>query len=185
MTKKILIGKVISPFGIKGEMKIVSFCENPTQIEKYSLFDKNNDALKLKISNKNKTVIGSTSSGNAILIVKIDGVNDRNTSESLRDAEIFVERAELKKLKDDEFYYVDLLGLDVVDMEDKKIGKVLNIEEHGAGGVIEIEFLAENLPNNYKKIENFPFKNELFPEVNLEKGFIKMDLPEIIDLKDK
>ena len=183
MTKKILIGKVISAFGIKGEVKIVSFCEDPIQIEKYLLLDKNNQVIKLKISNKNKAVVGFTSSGDAILIAKIEGVNNRNDSESLKGVEIFVERNELKKLKDDEFYYIDLIGLDVVDMADKKIGKVLNIEEYGAGGVIEIEFFDEDVKNNYKEIENFPFKNEIFPEVDLERGFVRIDLPEIVELK--
>lgn len=182
MTKKILIGKVNSVFGIKGEVKIITYSSDPLKIEKYPLFDAEGNSLKIKISNKNKAVIG-TSNGDPILIVRIDGINDRNAAEKLRGQEIFANRADFEDTSDDEFYYVDLIGLDVVDMNSKKIGKVLNVSDHGAGGIIEIEFNAENLPENYDKIENFSFKNQIFPEVNLQKNFIRIDLPEIALIK--
>ena len=71
MDKKIIIAKIISAFGIRGEVKIISYCQNPLDVEKYPLFDQNNQPVELKISNKNKAVIGSTAGGDAILIVKI------------------------------------------------------------------------------------------------------------------
>ena len=119
MTKKILIGKIISVFGIKGEVKIISYCGEPQQIENYSLFDEKENPLKLKISNKNKAVIG-TSNGNAILIAKLDGINNRNAAEKLRGTEIFTNRDDFKEADENEFYYVDLIGLDVIDMKSKK-----------------------------------------------------------------
>jgi len=179
MTKKILIGKITSPFGIKGEVKIISYCETPIQIEKYSLFDENGKAMKLKISNKNKTIVGFTISKDAILIAKIDGVDSRNQSELLRGKEIFIDRSELNQTKDDEFYHVDLIGLDVIDLDSKKLGKVINVGDYGAGSMIEIEFLEVDAKNNLDKIENFSFRNEIFPEINLKKGFIKFSKPEI------
>lgn len=180
---KILIAKVISAFGIKGEVKIISYAENPQKVEKYDLFDEKGNSLKLKISNKNKTAVGSDASGNAILIAKIEGVNDRNVAETLRGTDIFTKRNNFEKTKKDEFYYVDLIGLDVVDMESKKIGKVLSVNDFGAGGMIEIEFDEADSKKNREKIENFPFKNAIFPEVNLEEKFIRIDMPEF--WKDK
>jgi len=175
---KILIAKVISAFGIKGEVKIISYAENAQKVEKYDLFDAKGNSLKLKISNKNKTIIGSDASGNAILIAKIEGVNDRNVSETLRGTDIFTNRDNFEKTKKDEFYYVDLIGLDVVDMESKKIGKVLSVNDFGAGGMVEVEFDEADAKSNREKIENFPFKNAVFPEVDLEKNFIRIDMPE-------
>lgn len=184
MTKKILVAKIISAFGIKGEVKIMSYCDNPLQIEKYNLSDAKGNSLKVKISNKNKAVIGTNAANEAVLIAKIEGVNDRNESEKLRGVEIFADRKDFAKTSKDEFYYVDLIGLDVVDMNSKKIGKVLNVFDHGAGGVIEIEFSEGSLPKNYEKIDNFSFKNEIFPEVNLEENFIRIDLPEVVNERD-
>ncbi len=183
MTKNILIGKIISAFGIKGEVKIISYAEVPEKIEKYNLFDKSGNSLKLKISNKNKTAIGTSANG-TLFIAKIDGINDRNASELLRNKEIFVSRDDLDETDENEFYYVDLIGLNVVDMNDKKIGKVLDVHDYGAGGILEIEFDHADKEKNLGKIENFPFKNKFFPEVNLKKGLVKIDLPEIVIAKD-
>jgi 16S rRNA processing protein RimM len=178
--KKILIGKIISVFGIKGEVKIISYAADPRKIEKYPLFDEKGNSIKIKISNKNKTVIGTNASGEAILIAKIDGISDRTTAEKLRGAEIFADRKDFDGTSDDEFYYVDLINLDVLDMESKKIGRVANVFDHGAGGIIEIEFNEADPKKNREKIENFPFKNQIFPEVNLKAGFIRIDMPEIV-----
>lgn len=178
MPSKILIAKVNSVFGIKGEIKLLVYSDEPQKIEKYNLFDASGQAVKIKITNKNKTVIGS-SSGNPILIAKVDGVNDRNGAELLRGQEFFVAREELDELGENEFYYADLIGMDVIDMESKKIGKVLNVADAGAGGIIEIEFL-KNAAKKFE-IDNFPFKDEFFPEVNLKKNFIRFDAPEIVE----
>ncbi|MBU6338851.1 MAG: 16S rRNA processing protein RimM [Rickettsiales bacterium] len=177
---KILIGKINSVFGIKGAVKLISFCEDPIQIEKYPLFDDKGNSIKLKISNKNKAIVGTTGSGNAILIAEIAGVTNRNDAEKLRGTELFVERKDFKETKDDEFYYVDLIGLDVVDMESKKLGKVINVYDFGAGGMLEIEFTKSDSKKTLEKIENFHFKKQTFPEVNLKKGFIRIDIPEVI-----
>lgn len=173
MSKKILIAKVSSPFGIRGEVKVITFCENHLNLEKYSLTDAEGNEIKLKISNKNKTVIG-TSSGDPIVIAKIDGINDRNASELARNLEIFADRADFEPTSEDEFYYSDLIGLDVINANSEKIGKIIAISEYGAGGVIEIKF-TDN------RVENFPFKNQIFPEVNLQKNFIRMEDIETID----
>lgn len=180
MDKKIVtIGKIIKPHGIRGEVKIVSYCQNPIQIENYPLFDEEKNPLKLKISNKNKAVIG-TASGEAILLAKIEGVNNRNDSENLRGKEIFVAREEFEKTSaENEFYYVDLIGLNVTDKEKQKIGEVINVLDNGAGAMLEIKFIKENIKENYGQLESLPFKNEYFPDVNIQEGFIICDLPEI------
>lgn len=183
MTKKILLGKVISAFGIKGEVKIISYCENPTDIENYKLFNQKGDALSLKISNKNKSVVGVNKNGGSILIAAIKGVTDRNAAEKLRGEEIFVDRKDLDETLEDEFYYADLIGLDVVDNDQKKIGKVINVYDFGAGGMLEIEFLKVDGKNKMGKIENFPFKTAIFPRVDVKLGIVEMSEPDFVEDK--
>ncbi len=180
--KKIIIGKINSVFGIRGEVKILSYCQVPADIEKYKLFDKNDNEIKIKISNKNKTVVGTSGTGGAILIAKIAGVEDRNKAESLRGAQLFTNRDDFKELSSDEFYQVDLIGLDVVDDTSQKIGKVLNVFDFGGGTMLEIEFEKENPKMNLEKIENFPFKNAIFPEVNVKAGFVRISFPDIVKI---
>jgi len=177
MSKKILIAKVVSAFGIKGEVKMIVYSDNHLNIEKYPLFNAKGESIKVKISNKNKAVIG-TSMGDPIVIAKIDGINDRNASELLRNSEIFADRKDFAPTKKDEFYYSDLIDLDVIDMSSKKIGKVVNVLDYGAGGVIEIKFLDN-------RIENFPFKNEIFPEVDVEKNFLRIEEIEVVSAKEE
>ena len=184
MTKKILIGKVNSVFGIKGEVKIISHCQHAIDIEKYPLFDKNGNVIKLKISNKNKASIGSSGSGDAILIAKIVGVDDRNEAEKLRGMEFFTNRDDFKEVADDEFYQVDLIGLTVIDDAGKNIGKVANVMDFGAGTMLEIEFNQADAKRNLEKIENFPFKDEFFPEVDVRGGSIKIKLPEMVKVSN-
>lgn len=176
---KILAAKITKVFGIRGEVKIVCYLEDVYKIEEYPLFDKDGNSLKLKISNKNKSIVGNSYEG-AILIVKIEGINDRNKAEELRNFGIFVKREDFNNLDEDEFYYVDLIGLDVVDESKNKLGKVLNVMDYGAGGILEIEFENPDPKNNLEKIENFPFKDEFFPEVKVKEGYIQISLPEII-----
>lgn len=180
---KILIAKINSVFGIKGEVKIIAFLEDALNIEKYEIFSASGEKFEIKISNKNKTVVGF-SGGDPIIIAKIKGVEDRNAAEKLRGLELFTNRENFSKTDEDEFYYVDLIGLDVVNSENEKIGKVLSVNDHGAGTFLEIEFIDKKfIPENYQKIESFSFKNAIFPEVNLKKNFIKIELPEFISVK--
>ena len=69
--------------------------------------------------------------------------------------------------------------MDVIDETSQKIGKVTNILDFGGGAALEIEFEKSGLEKN----QNFPFKNEIFPEVNLEAGFVKIIFPEMVEIK--
>ena len=184
MTKKILIGKITSVFGIKGEIKILSHCQHPADIENYPLFDKNDNVVKLKIINKNKNSIISSGSNGVVLIAKIAGLDDRNEAEKLRGTDLFTNRDDFKKPSADEFYQVDLIGLNVIDETGKNIGKVANIMDFGAGTMLEIVFNEADPKKNLEKTENFPFKNEIFPEVDICAGTIKINLPEIVKVEN-
>ncbi len=184
MTKKILIGKISSVFGIRGEIKVLSYCQHPADIEKYPLFDKNGNSIKLKISNKNKNSVSSNGGNGVILIAKIAGLDDRNEAEKLRGTELFTDREGFKELTNDEFYQVDLIGLSVIDEARKNIGKVANVMDFGAGTMLEIQFNEADPKRNLEKVENFPFKNEIFPEIDVRGGTIKISLPEVIRIEN-
>ncbi len=177
--KKILLAKITSAHAVKGEVNVISYCKNEKDLEKFPLFDEKNNEIKLKIKSKNKT----DQLGNLMLIAQIQGVDNRNDAEKLRGKEIFTDRKNFPKAKNNEFYQIDLIGLDVIDDKKNKIGKVLAVLDFGAGVMLEIEFEKEDKSRNLAKIETFPFKNEFFGEVNVEEGFIEIFLPEIVEIK--
>lgn len=177
---QILVAKITTAFGIKGEVKLVCFLEDYKKIEKYPLFDAAGNSLKVTISNKGKTAIKTTATGDVVLIAKVDGIKDRNDAETARGKEIFAKRDNFEEIKSDEFYINDLIGLDVVDMNSNKIGKVENIVDYGAGMIVEIEF--DKIPQGKKTdiINNFPFQSEIFPEIDVKNGFVRIDMPELV-----
>jgi ribosomal 30S subunit maturation factor RimM len=71
-SKKILIAKVVSVFGIKGEVKIMSYCHNPNDLEKYPLFNKNDEKVTVKFRKSQKDANP--------LIGQINSIKDRNTA---------------------------------------------------------------------------------------------------------
>lgn len=176
--QNIIIAKITSVHGIKGLVKIMSFAANPSDIAKYSakMFDSKDQPYKIKIINQ------IPSANNDVFVVEVDGIKDRNAAEGLRNTELFIKKSDLKKAKKDEFYYVDLVGLDVLDPQNKKIGKVDAINDFGAGALVEITFTDEKY--NKSQINNFNFTNAVFPEVNIEKGYLIFDMPEIIEVKE-
>jgi 16S rRNA processing protein RimM len=179
MSKKILIGKIISAFGIKGEVKLISYCGDPLKIFEYEAFDQNNNSVKFE--KRKKQTINFNKQKDAILIVKIEGINNRNQAEEIRGKEIFTNRNNFEETKENEFYEIDLIGLKVVDEEMKEVGEVINIHNFGAGVVMEINFVQKIKNLNKEIIEMIPFKNHFFPEVNIKEKFIKIELLKIIE----
>ncbi|MFT6077577.1 MAG: 16S rRNA processing protein RimM [Myxococcota bacterium] len=176
--ENISIAKITSAHGIKGLVKIMSFASNPFDIEEYSknIFTVQGDAIKIKI------IRHIPSANNDLFIGEVEGSEDRNSAEALRNTELFVKKEDLIKSDDDEFFYCDLIGLEVFDLKKKKIGKVEAVNDFGAGGLVEIKFSDEKYSKN--KISDFAFTNETFPEVNISDGYLVFDLPDIIEALD-
>jgi len=127
--KKILIGKIVAPQGIRGEFRVQSFAENPEDFRKLHIICN-------KCESDNFHFVRTVKSD--VIIAKIDGFDDRNAVETLRGTELFVARDDLPKLKDGEYYQTDLIGFDVV-RDGKKIGVVDGFQNFGAGDIIELD----------------------------------------------
>ncbi|MDA0902246.1 MAG: ribosome maturation factor RimM [Proteobacteria bacterium] len=177
--KNILIGKITSAHGIKGCVNIMSFTEIAEDIFNYSnIFDKNGKKLIIK-------AIGEAKGKNHdVFIAKIKDVNDRNTAESLRNKELFINRDSLPQTSDNEFYYSDVIGLKVLDINGQLIGKVTSIDDFGAGGIIEVQF--ENNSEDGKPVkELFSFNDQTVPEVNIAQGYLTLDIPDLEEVKEE
>ncbi|MBV8380273.1 MAG: ribosome maturation factor RimM [Paucibacter sp.] len=72
------------------------------------------------------------------IVANIEGIADRNGAESLRGARVFVSRSIFPKPESDEFYWVDLIGLDVVNREGAALGRVIGLLETGPHSVLRI-----------------------------------------------
>ena len=161
--KKINIGKVIGLHGIKGWLKILSFTSPPENIFNYqSLIISNEDIEKIfHIENSRKQ-------GKKILI-KFDGIDDRTSAESLYQSRIHIFRADLPELSENTYYWEDLLGFNVFNQNNIKLGLVDSFIETGSNDVLIVT-------DEMKKNVLIPFLiNKTIKEVDLENKLIIVD----------
>lgn len=122
--RPVTLAVVIGAHGVTGEVRLKVFAEDLTPYKSF-----NNGALTLK----------STRHGSNGMIARIAEVTDRNAAEAMRGIELTVPRSALPPLAEGEYYHADLLGLPAFSTGGDAIGKVVAIDDFGAGDVIEIE----------------------------------------------
>jgi len=128
--KKILVGKIVAPQGIRGEFRVQTFTEKPLDFKKLAVFSDN-------VMTKDFHFVRPVPNSN-VIIARIDGVNDRNTAETLRGTQLFISRSDLPELHNGEYYQSDLIGFSVVQ-DGKTIGIVDCFQNFGAGDIIELD----------------------------------------------
>ncbi len=127
----ILIGKLTSIHGIKGEIKMYPYTDDIENLSniKCLYFDK-------KLTEK--YVIQRCRIQNNMLIIKFKGIDDRETAAKFKDTDVYISRDSLNKLEDNTYYIADLIGIEVVDENEKHIGKLNYVQNIGANDVYEI-----------------------------------------------
>ena len=125
----IKLGKITAPQGIKGEVRVYPYTDELTrfsEIEAVLL-----DGQKRKIQNarymKNMAVL------------KLEGVDDRNMAESLRNKELLLAKEDLWEQPEDTYFIDDLVGCDVVSEDGDSVGTLKNIISRPAQDLYEIE----------------------------------------------
>lgn len=151
----IFVGVISSPYHLKGLVKISSFTQDPKNICNYLCFDNKENEYRLKFVRMDKKKI----------IAKIDGISNRNEAEKVQGTKLYIRKEDLPEPSEDEYYIDDLIGLDVLDKDDKVIGKVKAMHNFGAGDIVEIAF------KGIKQTELLPFTEEFFPKVT--KDFVR------------
>lgn len=164
MTERICIGAIAGAFGITGEVRLKSFCSQPEDIAAYGPLFTEDGARQFRVT-LTRPVAGGFGA-------RIGGVTTREEAEALRGTSLFIDRAKLPSLPDDEFYYADLIGLDAIDTGGEVLGKVLAVHNHGAGDIIEIS------STRHKSALLLPFTKAIVPNVDLAAGRLIVDLPE-------
>lgn len=114
-------------YGINGWLNIINFLSTSNNIGNFSKFYVNGVETKLMFKKKGKKYI-----------CKIEGINQISDAKGYVGKEISIEKQELPKLKTGQYYYNELLGMEV-RINKKKIGEIIDIQNHGAGDYIIIQ----------------------------------------------
>lgn len=128
--KQILVGKIVAPQGIRGEVRVQAFTAAPDDFKKLSVFGNNIDASAFHFVRK----VPNTN----VIIARIDGITDRNAAETLRGTELFIMRDSLPAAQDGEYYQADLVGMTVV-RDGEILGRVVCFQNFGAGDIMELD----------------------------------------------
>jgi 16S rRNA processing protein RimM len=156
----VLMATIGAAHGIKGEVRIKTFTGDPLALGQYgSLFAGDGRAFEIVAIRPQGTVV----------VARLKGVDDRSAAEALNGTKLFVERATLPdELEEEEFYHADLVGMDVLDERGERIGKVIAVQNYGAGDILEIKGPGVNG-------ELVPFTRAAVPVVDVAMRTIRID----------
>jgi 16S rRNA processing protein RimM len=157
----IMVAQVGAVHGVQGEFKILSFMQNPVSVLEYSplLSDKGEVALNITAAREHK----------GQLLVRAKEAPDRTAAEKLKGLKLYIDRADLPEIaEDDDYYITDLIGLSVVDQAGVAFGKVSGVENFGAGDLLDLQPLEG--PRVY-----IPFTRVAVPEVDIKAGRVMIN----------
>ena len=152
------VGVILGAHGIAGGLKIRSFCEVPKSIERYNplIVENYPETLTFKIVGNIKDALQATTTK----------IKDRDSAMKLKGKLLFAERNQLPAIDEDEYYFTDLEGLTVKNTNDITIGRIKNVENHGAGTFLEIVL------NKELKTILVPFNKNTVPTVHITEKYI-------------
>jgi 16S rRNA processing protein RimM len=152
---KVLVGVFGAPHGVRGEVRLKSFMQDPLDIAEHGALT--------GASGRLYEFLAARPVKDDLLVVKVKGVGDRDAAQKLTNEKLFLGRDKLPPPEEDEFYCSDLIGLRAETPEGALIGTIVAVPNHGAGDILEIAPPAgETLL--------LPFTRAVVPEVDLAGG---------------
>lgn len=130
MTQRILIGKIASSHGVKGLVKVDFYAEDTALLDQaVYTSEKDNKTLKIKLKSKSKNQY----------LAEIEGITDKNSSDTLKGTQLYIERDMMPEPDEGEFYLIDLIGLPCFDEQGQEVGIVTAVQNFGASDLLEIK----------------------------------------------
>jgi 16S rRNA processing protein RimM len=132
ITEWATIGKIVAPFGIRGELKVFSLSDVPSRFTSLKGVYLGPDYTYHTIQNVRPY------KGDMVLL-KFADINDATTAETLRKRDIFIPLDQLAQLPPDSYYQHDILGLHVATLSGRDLGVIVDIIETGSNDVYVVE----------------------------------------------
>jgi len=153
MSNVITIGQIIKPQGLKGLVKVKAITDDPQRFKR----------LKAVYVDTVHTPIEQVSFMGDFVVLKLQGVNDRNTAENLRGRLLSINKADA--IDPGEGYFIaDLIGAHVLDDSGKILGTILDINSFGSADVVECKYIDDS--KNEKRFR-FPHLKHLVKNVDI------------------
>lgn len=159
--QRVVLGRISGLYGVKGWVRLFSHTEPREAILDYErwLIGRDEDWREFRLAEGRRH-------GKAV-VARLEGFEDRDQASDLIGAEIAVRRQQLPDAEKDEYYWADLVGLDVVTTDGRSLGQVDHLLETGANDVLVVRGKVEYL---------VPFiMDQVITEVDLDGGVIRVD----------
>ncbi|WP_246731667.1 ribosome maturation factor RimM [Methylocapsa sp. S129] len=157
-----------APHGVRGELRVKSYAQDPKAIGAYGDLTDKAGARTFKFAALRLLK-------DDMLVVRLAGMGSREEAEKLTGVELFARRAQLPPPSDDEFYHDDLVGLEALTREGEMLGRVIALRNFGAGDILEIAPAAGG------ETLLLPFTKAVAVEVDFDKGRIIIVPPHEIE----
>ncbi len=163
--KRVCLGRAIGARGLKGEVRIKTFTEDPLAIGAYGPLQDEARTRQFEISNVKTAKDG--------VVARLKGISTREQADALKGVEFFVDRDRLPDVEDDStFYFEDLIGLVAINENGSALGQVVAVQNFGAGDLLEVR------PATGGATVLVPFTREIVPDIDKEAGWLLMLAPE-------
>jgi len=159
--KLVVMGRIVAPYGVKGWVKVLPDTETIDSLLSYKTWQigRGDDWRNIKLK--------SGKVHNEVLLIKLEGINDRDAAFACKGLQVAVPRSVLPVLDDtNEVYWSDLIGLAVRNQQGVDFGKIADVFETGANDVLVVKGERERL---------IPFAEQTVVEVNVEQQTMLVD----------
>jgi 16S rRNA processing protein RimM len=177
------VGRILDAWGVKGWIRVQAYSSDAQ-----ALFSSRRWFLQPPEENKPLMVRSGSKSGlpqllkilavrdhGEGLVANVQGVADRNGAESLRGARIFISRSAFPSADPNEYYWVDLIGLNVVNRQGETLGEVVGLIDTGPHSVLRIVPPGMTAPVKPDQEKLVPFVANFVDDVDLEQRLITVD----------
>ena len=162
----LVIGRVIRPHGIRGDLRVESHTDT---LERFYLIEK----VYFDEDDGEPLLVENVRLHQKRILLKLKGVEDRNAAESLRHSWLYIPMDEAIPLEEDEYFLYQLIGLKVVNQDGDVLGEISDVLETKANNV----FIVKDVEHEHL-IPDIP---EVIKEINFANNIMKIDeLPGLI-----
>ncbi len=160
---RLRVGVITSPHGVHGEVNVFPTTDDPKRFL---------DLKKIYLDTKKELIeceIKSVKFFKNMVILSFNGMDDRNDIEKYRQCDLLIDREDAMELGEDEYFICDLIGLDIIDEDGKKIGVLKDVMTSAANDVYVVE-------KNDDEELLIPAIRDCILDTNLEEGYIRVHL---------
>ena len=161
MSSRVLIAQIGAAHGVRGEVRLKAFTEDPMSVARYGPLETEDG--------KRRFEIDAVRPAKDMLVARLKGITDRDAAERLTNLRLYVARERLPQPADDEFYHTDLIGLAAVTANGEALGTLKAVHNFGAGDLLEIELVAGGATLM------LPFTETTVPEIDIAGGRIVVE----------